>query len=61
MTVDQIAALAAGIPTIITAITGLVVALRAKRTAIIAQGMAIHAHNELNNHIYMLKPGEESQ
>lgn len=51
MTADQIAALAAGIPTIITAITGLVIALRARRGAAIATGVAAHANQAINSHV----------
>jgi hypothetical protein len=58
MTGDQIAALAAGIPTVITAITGLVIALRAKTSATVAQGTAMHANNAIQNHIYTLQSGE---
>lgn len=51
MTADQIAALAAGIPTIITAITGLIVALRARNKAAVATGVAVHANNALIAHV----------
>lgn len=51
MDAAQITALAAGIPTIITAVSGLIVALRAKNSATVAQGTANHANTAINAHI----------
>lgn len=51
MTADQISALAAGIPTIVIAITGLITAIRAKGAATVATGVASHANNAINAHV----------
>jgi hypothetical protein len=51
MTTDQIIALIAGIPTIIGAITALIVALRAKTAATHAVIQAGIANNALSTHI----------
>jgi hypothetical protein len=51
MTADQIAALAAGIPTIITAITGLVIAVKARRTANASTFTSAMTDHALTDHI----------
>jgi len=51
MNAADIAALAAGIPTIIGAITALVVALKARNSAAIAAGTARRANDNINSHI----------
>lgn len=51
MNAATIAALATAIPAILAAVTGFIVAIRAKNTATIAQGTAIHANNAVNTHI----------
>jgi len=46
-----IAALATAIPSIIAALTAMIVALRAKGSATVAQSVATHALGTINDHI----------
>jgi hypothetical protein len=51
MTGAEIIALVTGLPAVIAAITALVNSLRAKNTATIAQGVATHANQSINDHV----------
>lgn len=66
MNAATIAALATSIPAILAAITGFIVAIRAKNTATIAQGTAINTSNALGAHLttehnaYPIQPQSET-
>jgi hypothetical protein len=51
MNAAEITALATGIPSILTAITAVIWAIRGKQAAIVAQGIAAHANNTMNAHL----------